>query len=195
MELILGSQSPRRAEILGYFSLPFKQVASHFDEESVAYQGDPFDYVRTLSLEKAKVLQTQFPKAIILTADTVVSVDEHLLGKPKDDEEMRRMLNLLAGRAHSVITGVCVVSPDITACEYEETKVFCNALTPDDIHRYMRKHELKDKAGSYAIQKSGSLLVKRIEGCYYNVCGLPVNTLREVLKKVGIDLWDYLKEF
>lgn len=195
MEIILGSQSPRRAEILGYFSLPFTQVTSHFDEESVPYEGDPFTYTRVLSLEKAKVIQKQFPNSIILTADTVVSVDNMVLGKPKDDEEMKQVLQLLSGRAHSVITGVCVASPEVYACGCEETKVFCNRVTPDEIHRYMRSHNLKDKAGSYAIQRSGSLFVNKIEGCYHNVCGLPINTLREMLGKVGIDLWDYLKEF
>ncbi|MBS0656073.1 MAG: Maf family protein, partial [Verrucomicrobia bacterium] len=92
-------------------------------------------------------------------------------------------------------TAVSIVSPEMQATEHEETRVFCNSLTPDEMHRYMRKHKLKDKAGSYAIQKSGSLLIKRIEGCYYNVCGLPINALRLVLQKAGIDLWDYLKEF
>lgn len=195
MEFILGSQSPRRVEILGYFSLPFRQVASHFDEESVPFTGDPAHYATALSMEKAKVLRVSFPEAIILTADTVVSIDGLLLGKPKDDAEGLKMLNLLQGRTHSVITAVSVVSPMGEASGHEETKVICNSLTPEEIRHYMQKHTLTDKAGGYAIQKSGSLLVKGIEGCYYNVCGLPVNTVRTVLQKIGIDLWDYLKEF
>lgn len=194
-ELILGSQSPRRVEIMGYFSLPFRQVASHFDEESIPYAGDPAEYAVMLSMEKAKVLQKNFPKATILTADTVVSIDKLLLGKPKNDQEVLEMLNLLNGRTHSVITGVSVVSPNGTVSAHEETKVTCNSLTPDELHRYMRKLKLTDKAGGYAIQNSGSLLVKGIEGCYYNVCGLPINTVRIVLQKIGIDLWDYLKKF
>jgi septum formation protein len=195
MEIILGSQSPRRKEILEFFSLPFRQIPSHFDEESVAYDRSPSLYAEKLSLEKAKVLQKQYPEALIITADTVVSLDGTLLGKPADDEDSRRMLSLLSGRWHSVITAVSVSKKEALFSQAEETRVLCNRLTPDEIHRYLKRHHLTDKAGGYAIQKSGSLLVNKIEGCYYNVCGLPVNTLRELLQKVGIDLWDYLKKF
>ncbi len=195
MELILGSQSPRRVEILRYFSIPFRQVPSNFDEESIPYEGDPVAYARRLSQEKAKVIQLQWPEAIILTADTVVSIDGQCLGKPGNQQEMMQMLTRLCGRWHSVITAVCVCTPKLTVCEHEETRVLCNQLTPEEIHRYLRVHHLEDKAGSYAIQKSGSIIVKKIDGCYYNVCGLPINAVRIALQQAGIDLWDYLQNF
>lgn len=193
-EIILGSHSPRRAEIMRYFSLPFIQVASSFDEDSVPYAGDAKKLASDLALNKAKALATHYPDDIILTADTVVAIDGMSLGKPRNEEESRAMLNRLAGRWHSVITAIVAYNAGKFYIEEEETKVLCNALTPDELHRYMRVHGLYDKAGSYAIQKSGSIFVRRIDGCYYNVMGLPVNALRRVLKDVGIDLWDYLKE-
>ena len=194
MEIILGSKSPRRSEILGYFSIPFRQVASDFDEESVPYEGDPKKLARTLAESKAKVLIKQFPDRVILTADTVVAIDGITLGKPANEQESKEMLNRLCGRWHSVITAVTAAKNGAIFVEDEETKVLCNAATPEELHRYMRMHALHDKAGGYAIQKSGSILVRRIEGCYYNVCGLPINAMRRALKSVGIDLWDYLKE-
>jgi len=194
MTLLLGSQSPRRKEILGFFSLPFKQVASAFDEDSIPYAGDAAKLAKDLALAKAKVLAKSYPNDTILTADTVVAIDGTTLGKPANEEESKQMLTRLCGRWHSVITAVVSYKDGNYFTDEEETKVLCNILTPDEIHRYMRVHALQDKAGGYAIQKSGSMLVRRIEGCYYNVCGLPINATRRILKKVGIDLWDYLKE-
>ncbi len=193
-EIILGSHSPRRVEIMNFFSLPFRQVASNFDEDSIAYKGDAASLARDLALAKAKSLAQDFPNDIILTADTVVAIDGLSLGKPLNENESREMLSRLCGRWHSVITALACYKDGKFYCEEEETKVLCNTLTPDELHRYMRVHALYDKAGSYAIQKSGSILVRRIEGCYYNVMGLPINALRLVLKEVGIDLWDYIKE-
>lgn len=195
MHLILGSSSPRRKEILSYFSYPFKQASPPFDEDSIPFVGDPVSYVTTLALEKGHSLKKAYPHDVILTADTVVFVEGDVLGKPKTEEEMVAMLTRLSSRWHSVYTAVAVISPKIVLSEYEETRVLFNTLTPDDIHRYMRSHSLFDKAGAYAIQSSGSLIVKRIEGCYYNVMGLPVNTLRKVLEQAGIDLWNHLKTF
>ena len=195
MDLILGSQSPRRKEILNFFSLPFRQRTSHFDEDSVPFTRDPASYATTLALEKAKTLIKSYPDSLIITADTVVYVEGTILGKPTNDQEMLQMLQSLSNRWHSVITAVVAMSSTTCASGAEETKVLCNNLTPDQLHRYMRVHTLHDKAGGYAIQKSGSLFIQRIEGCYYNVCGLPINTLSCVLEKHGINLWNYLKDF
>ena len=194
-KIILGSTSPRRKEIMNFFSLPFTQVSSPFDESQVPYLKDPIAYVCKLAEEKAKALKDAYHDSIILTADTMVFIDGELLGKPKDEKETVEMLTKLSGRWHSVFTAVAVTTQATTFCEAEETKVHCNTLSIDDIHRYMRAHSLTDKAGAYAIQKSGSMLVKEINGCYYNVMGLPINTVRKLLFKAGIDLWDYLKPF
>ncbi len=193
-DIILGSHSPRRAEIMRYFSLPFTQVASGFDEDSIPYAGDAKKLAMDLALGKAKSVAGRYPDDIILTADTVVAIDGISLGKPSSEAESRAMLNRLSGRWHSVITAVVAYKASKFYCKEEETKVLCNVITPDELHRYMRVHGLFDKAGGYAIQKSGSIFVRRIDGCYYNVLGLPVNALRQVLKDVGVDLWDYLKE-
>lgn len=193
-EIILGSHSPRRVEIMNYFSLPFRQVASHFDEDSIPYTGDPTKLARDLALAKADVLAREYPGEIILTADTVVAIDGMALGKPLNEDESQKMLWRLSGRWHSVITAVASYKEGTFFCVAEETKVLCNTVTPDELHRYMRVHALYDKAGGYAIQKSGSIFVNKIDGCYYNVLGLPINAMRSVLKDVGIDLWDYIKE-
>ncbi len=193
-KVILGSHSPRRVEIMNYFSLPFRQEASDFDEDTIPYEGDAVKLARDLALAKAQVLAKRFPDDIIITADTVVAIDGLSLGKPLNEDESREMLSRLCGRWHSVITAVATYKAGNFFCEDEETRVLCNAATPDELHRYMRIHALYDTAGGYAIQKSGSILVRRIDGCYYNVLGLPINTLRRVLKEVGIDLWDYIKE-
>lgn len=195
MHIILGSSSPRRREILEFFSLPFTIANPPFDESLVAFTGDPRAYVTTVALEKAKSLQALYPNDVIVTADTMIYFEGEVIGKPKDEEEMRNTLNKIAGRWHSVFTAVVVISKGKIESGVEETRVLCNTLSPEMIHSYMRSHSLFDKAGAYAIQKSGSLLVKEIQGCYYNVLGLPTNTLCRLLNSVGIDLWHYLKRF
>lgn len=194
-ELILGSTSPRRKEIMQFFSYPFRQVAPPFDEHTVQFTGDPQKHVVVIAEGKAHSLKPAFPDAIILTCDTIVFIDNEVLGKPKSEHEAFTMLSQLSGRWHSVFTAITALRHNEHISAVTETKVHCNVLSPEDIHRYYRAHTLNDKAGSYAIQKSGSLLVKEIIGCYYNVMGLPINTLRNVLQQVGIDLWDYLKPF
>ena len=192
--IILGSQSARRKEILNFFSLPFRQVPSDFDEDAVPFEGCGKTLATTLALGKAKALAKDYPDDVIITADTVVAIDEQSLGKPVDDEESRSMLKRLSGRWHSVYTAVASYKDGALYCEVEETKVLCNKLTDEQINRYMHMHTLHDKAGSYAIQKSGSIFVQKIDGCYFNVMGLPINALRVALSHVGIDLWDYIKE-
>ncbi|HXF28587.1 MAG TPA: Maf family nucleotide pyrophosphatase [Chlamydiales bacterium] len=195
MELILGSSSPRRKEIMQFFTYPFRAISPPYDESQVPFTGDPKAYVATLAREKGQSLKPQFPNDIIVSADTIVFVEGKVIGKPKNEEEMRSMLSTLAGKRHSVFTALHLISPTVTDSAIEETEVVCNRMTPEEIHCYMRGHSLYDKAGSYAIQRSGSLIVKEIHGCYYNVMGLPINALRKLLQRVGIDLWHYLQPF
>ncbi len=191
--LILGSQSARRKEILNFFALPFQQATPDFDENSIPYQGNPSDYVCALSKGKALSLIAKFPKSIILTADTIVWCEGKVYGKPKNVEEAFQFLSELQGKWHSVFTGVTVCAQNREYHQFEETRVLFNSLTPDEIRHYHTKLHWSDKAGGYAIQMAGGLVVRKIEGCYYNVMGLPINTVRELLKHVGIELWEYLK--
>ena len=195
MQIILGSQSPRRREIMEYFSLPFIQAPSNFDEGSIEYQGDPVAYAITLSQKKAEVLSVQFGKEIILTADTVVVCKGKLYNKPENEQEAFQYLEELGGHWHSVYTGVTVrKGPDVHSA-HEETRLLFHKLSHDQIQKFHRHCYFLDKAGGYAIEKSGNLIVSRIEGCYYNVLGIPINTTRNLLLNVGIDLWDFLKSF
>lgn len=193
MELILASQSPRRREILGYFSLPFKSITSGFDEESIPFTGNPETYVHSLASGKAATLDKEYPHAAILAADTIVYRHGKIYGKPKTKEEAIATLSELAGQWHSVYTGVSLSYKGTVYCKTEETRVLFNTLSLSQIKDYQSKLNLFDKAGSYQLQLSGGLVVNRIEGCYYNVVGLPINTVRSLLQKIGIELWNHLK--
>jgi len=191
-QIILGSQSPRRREVLSYFSLPFEQISPDFDEEAVPFQNNPEEYVNILSKGKADSLAKRFSDAIIITADTIVYHDGKIYGKPGTIEEAFTSLSELVGDWHTVYTGVTVHSRDQQHHGVEETRVLFNNLTPAQIRHYHAHMQWADKAGGYAIQMVGGLIVSRIEGCYYNVMGMPINTLERLLKQVGIELWDYL---
>lgn len=193
MTIILGSQSPRRKEILSYFALPFHQVSPSYDEDAVPFNGDPIEYVKTLSKGKADSLLPSFPDQIIITADTIVYKDGVIYGKPRHDAEAFEFLKALAGQRHSVFTGVTVRQGHREFQDVAETGVFFNPLNEKEIHIYYKSLPYSDKAGGYMIQQAGGLIVQRIEGCYYNVMGLPINSLRLLLLNLGIDLWDYLK--
>lgn len=192
MEFILGSQSPRRKEILSYFSLPFKQVSSDFDEEALPFGGDPGAYAAALSLGKAQTLAKRFPTALILTADTVVFSNGKLYGKPRDDKEACVFLRELVGRWHTVCTALTLQQGEKRVQQAEYTQVLFNDLTDQQIQHYIARTEWADKAGGYAIQMAGGLIVRKIDGCYYNVMGLPINTLAALLHSFQINLWDYL---
>ncbi len=192
MKLILGSQSPRRKEILEFFSIPFTQAPPSFDEEAVPFNGDPEEYVRTLSQGKAQALLAKFPDSVILTADTVVFRNGKVYNKPKDKEEAFQNLVELAGQWHSVYTGVTILNQDKVVSQVEETRVLFNELTPQQIDHYLAQIPWADKAGGYAIQMSGGLIVKKIDGCYYNVKGLPINTVDQLLRHFGFALWEHL---
>jgi len=195
MKIILGSQSPRRREILNFFSIPFVQAPSPFNEDLVLFEGDPQKYAMTLSEKKAESLVGQFPNEIILTADTIVFFDGQVFNKPKHYEEAFQTISKLSGNTHKVYTSVTVRRGNTVHTAIEETKIVFNALTSEEIHKYLTSIAHQDKAGSYAIQNAGSIIVQRIEGCYYNVMGLPVNSVRRLLAKFGVDLWNYLKTF
>lgn len=193
LRIILGSQSPRRKEILGYFAIPFEQATPPFVEEAVHFTGDPIEYVHTLSKGKAESLHHQFAKAAILTADTVVYCNGKIYNKPENYDEAYKFISELSGRWHSVFTGVTLWHEEKAWQQTEETRVLFNPMQPDQIHAYLKHTHWADKAGGYTIQKTGTLLVRKIDGCYYNVVGLPVNAVRDLFLHLGIDLWTFLK--
>jgi septum formation protein len=193
--IILGSGSMRRREILSFFSVPFVQIPSHFDESTVSFLGDAQEYALTLASKKAEALRDRYPDRIILTADTVVYYQGQIYNKPVDQPHAYAMLKSLAGNWHSVFTAVAVRCGDRAASDCEETRVLMRPLTAEQIALYYSRCHFLDKAGGYAIQKGGSMIVSKIDGCYYNVMGLPVGVVRALLVGFGIDLWDYLNPF
>ncbi len=190
MKLILGSASPRRKEILEYFSIPFTVQTGDFDEESVLWEGDPVEYARAIALGKGERLKGA--GGAVLTADTVVYKDGKVYGKPRNSEEALEILLEMAGSWHSVYTGLALHTPDEVLTDVEETRVLFNHPTDAQLRRYHEQLHCFDKAGGYAIQQAGSIIVHKIEGCYYNVMGLPINGVNKLLSQIGMDLWDHL---
>ncbi len=190
--VILASQSPRRREIFRYFSLPFEQVSHSFDESSFPTNVSPEEYAKGLSLEKAKDVAARYKESVIVAADTIVVIDGVILSKPKDRADASRMLHSLSGKWHRVITGVTVGSNGTFKTDSAETRVLLNSVTEEEIQSLLDRGEWHDKVGGYAIQGVGSLLVRRIDGDYYNVMGLPVGLLASMLNQFRINLWEFI---
>ncbi len=193
-KILLGSQSPRRKEILGFFDLPFKQVASNFDEDSIPFEGNPVAYATKLAEAKAAALSSHFPDEIILTADTVVFLKDKIYNKPRDAAEAAQFLRELGGHWHTVHTAVHLRHGEFSCSDSDTTKLLFYRLSDEEIAQFHKHVYFLDKAGGYAIEKCGQLILEKMEGCYYNVLGLPINATRRLLEKVGIDLWHHLRE-
>ena len=190
--LILASGSPRRQELIRLLGLPVEVVPSNVDEDTPE-DWTPRQIVEGLSLRKALSVKEQLSgqssaDSIVVGSDTIVVLDREVMGKPRDAEDAMRMLGLLSGRTHEVYTGVtCVRESDgETVTSHRVTHVRMRALTAEQISRYVATGEPNDKAGAYGIQEIGSLLVESIDGCYFNVVGLPVSLLSEMLETYGI---------
>jgi nucleoside triphosphate pyrophosphatase len=181
MSLILASASPRRAELLRNAAIAFTVEPAHVAEQLLPNE-KPVDYAQRLARDKARAVFAAHPDSAVLGADTVVVVDEHLLEKPVDQRDAPRMLRLLSGRTHQVITGVCLVAPVFERTEAEITQVVFSPLSEDEITYYVQTREPMDKAGAYAIQGIASRWVERIEGCYFNVVGLPLPRVYRMLR-------------
>lgn len=182
--IILASKSPRRIEMLSKY-LNNIIVFSPDTDESVNDMDLPETTVMKIAFEKAWKASCELgTKGIIIAADTVVFLDK-IMGKPKDDEEAFSMLKSLSGKTHSVYTGVCVLDSEngTKVVDYEKTLVEFNPLTDEFISRYLETGEHSDKAGAYGIQGFGELMVKKIDGCYNNVKGLPLTKLNNILTK------------
>lgn len=180
--LILASASPRRSELLRNAGIPFAVDPADIHEEPLAGEA-PIDYAQRLARDKAKTVLARHADAVVLGADTVVVVDEHLLEKPANANDAARMLRLLSGRSHQVITGVCLVAANFERTEAEVTQVAFVRMSEDEIAEYVASGEPMDKAGAYGIQGMASRWAERIEGDYFNVVGLPVARVYRMLKK------------
>ena len=187
MKLILASASARRAEILRDAGLPFTVLSSAIDETPYPNEA-PQDLVQRLADTKADLVAARaVGPAIIIAADTEVVVDGHVLGKPRTSDDARQMLSKLSGRTHSVITGVTLIRlPDAERRSFVETTQVQFAQIPDEeILRYLATGEPFDKAGSYAIQGRAGRYIPRVEGCYFNIVGLPLARLYQTLTELG----------
>lgn len=178
--IILASASPRRRELLNLTGLPFEIIVSDADE-TISENLSPEDTVKLLSLKKASAIKES---GIIIGADTVVSVNSVILGKPKDKEDAIRILKLLSGKTHQVYTGVTIKEDDYIDTFSVKTDVIFFPLSNKEIEEYVSKPECYDKAGAYGIQGYGGLFVKEISGDYNNVVGLPVSVLYRKLKEL-----------
>ena len=186
-KIVLASASPRRKELLEQIGLQFVVEPSNHDEQ-VDFGLSPHELARSLSLEKAKVVAENHTNSIIISADTFVVLGDKILGKPETDSEAREMLTLLNGKTHSVITGFTILDTYDTKAVTDsvETTVYIKSMSRDDIEAYIATTEPIGKAGAYAIQGLGAVIVERIEGDYTNVVGLPLNALADSLKEFGI---------
>jgi septum formation protein len=185
--LILGSASPRRARLLSGLGVPF-DVRPSAIEESVLAGEDAEEHTVRLARAKAQAVARSAPDAWVLGTDTVVVLDGEILGKPADPIAARRTLGRLSGREHSVVTGVSLVAPGGAVCEelHEQSVVRFRKLTADEIAAYVASGEPLDKAGSYGIQGGAADFVARLQGSYENVVGLPVDAVREMLRRAGL---------
>ncbi|HEX8028524.1 MAG TPA: Maf family protein [Vicinamibacterales bacterium] len=181
-QIILASRSPRRSELLTAAGISFEVLAADIDETPRDHE-DPAAYVERLAVEKARAVFALRPDARVLGADTTVTIDGEILGKPVDEEDALRMLHLLNGRPHDVHTGVALVSAAGVRSAIDTTRVWFSVMTDADISWYVATGEPVDRAGAYAIQGFASRFIPRIEGSYSNVVGLPVALVSSILSE------------
>jgi septum formation protein len=187
MKLVLASASPRRKELLAQAGYRFQVLAANIPESHIPGE-DAVALVTRLSAEKAQsifnrlMIEEPEPPLLVLGADTVVVTSEEILGKPKDAEDAARMLRQLSGRIHHVITGVCLISRERKEVAEETTSVSVRRLAESEIAAYIATGEPMDKAGAYAIQGYAARWIPRIEGCYFNVVGLPIARVASMIE-------------
>ena len=182
--IVLASGSPRRRELLGQMGITAFEVLPARGEETAPAGLTPAELVRYLAMQKAREVAAQRPDALVIGADTVVVLDGKVLGKPKDEADARTMLSALSGRRHEVYTGLAVVCDGREYGHAECTEVAFRDLTEVEIAAYVATGEPMDKAGAYGIQGRACVFIRGIRGDYYNVVGLPVCALHELLSQV-----------
>lgn len=188
--IILASNSPRRKELLRQIGAAFTSDPADVDERILPGEA-PEQYALRVAREKAEAAARRAGAGIVIAADTIVVLEGAILGKPVDAADAGRMLGMLSGRVHHVITGLVVMDAATgrTLARTADTRVWFRDLSPEEIRSYAACGEPLDKAGAYGIQEKGALLVRKIEGCYFNVVGLPLSLLAEMLADFGISFW------
>lgn len=186
-KLVLASASPRRAEILSFVGWEFEKRVTDIDESKLPDE-KPENYVRRLAREKAEAVSAKYENALILGADTIVVIENQIIGKPKDLDDARKMLRLLSGNWHEVLTGVALTgvfeNEPKTFVGLQRTRVKFAELSDEEIEFLVREGEPLDKAGAYAVQAQAALFIEKIEGDYWNVVGLPINLVYELMKDI-----------
>ena len=176
---ILASKSPRRQELLKNIINDFKIVVSNVEESKI--KASLYDLPLELSKAKAKAVFSKYPNDVVIAADTIVIINNEVLGKPTNDEDAKKMLHLLSNKTHDVVTGFTIISKEKNISKSVLTKVTFNELSDELINAYVKSGSPKDKAGAYGIQDKEFPLIKNIEGSYYNVVGLPLEELKKYL--------------
>lgn len=187
MRIILASTSPRRKELLSRTGLVFETQESGYQEE-MHLDLSPEKLAEHISFHKAKPVSEINPEAIVIAADTFIVFDGKYLGKPKTEEEARTMLKELSGKSHEIITGVTIMNKTRTVSFTSKATVYMRDLSPETIENYIKTGEPMDKAGAYAVQGKGAVLIEKMEGDFFGAVGLPIGRLAEELKQFGIDV-------
>lgn len=189
--IILASASPRRTEILNQLGLDYQVIPSEVSEAIPNQSVFPEELVTKLALYKASDVARKIEQGLVIGADTLVVLGETIFGKPSDPDEAVEMLSVLNGKTHSVYTGIAMIQVPSGQTEvgYSETKVKFRPVSLAEIRSYVATGEPLDKAGAYGIQGKGGVLVEAIEGCYFNVVGLPLSKLADMLRKFQISIW------
>ena len=186
-QIILASASPRRKQLLSSVGLKFKTVPAHVDENYLNGE-TPNQHVRRLAQRKAKIIAEKYPDAWVLGADTIVVIDGHILGKPENKTQAKKMLQKLSGRTHKVYTAFTITraASSITKTRVIQSAVSFKNISPDEIKWYISSKEPYDKAGGYAAQEKGASFIKSVRGSYTNVIGLPLCEVLEEFKTLGV---------
>ena len=185
-KLVLASGSPRRSEIMNSVGWEFTKEIPDIDESEREGES-PEIYVQRLAREKGEVVAASYPDQIVLAADTTVVINDQIIGKPTDIPDARRMLEMLSGNWHEVLTGIAVINNGVTDVGLQRTRVKFTELTEAEIHFLAEEGDPLDKAGAYAVQAQAALFIEGIEGDYWNVVGLPISLVYEMVMKVTSD--------
>ena len=189
MNFILASSSPRRRELLKLVGIIPQIIVPRVDEN--IHPGESIEtFLRRVSIAKGEAIYSQsLFETPIISADTIVLCENRLIGKPQSKDEARQFLEILSGKSHDVLTGVSILYKGNSHYDFSRTGVEFSPISPDELDYYLEKEDYMDKAGAYAIQGMAAVFVKKIDGCYFNVMGFPLNLFYSLLKKIGIAIY------